>query len=396
MSSKEQKVAEDAPFEVPPFEEKEFIRKELISFKSTLVLFFFSIAVAGLSYAIWRTNPEFRFIVHILIALALGLGLLRFLFKATQIDMSHWKKKEWFGTTALFFFFWLGFFLLFTNPPLTDAAAPVVEFAVSPKIQVENATIDFGAYVADNTGIRSETVELCIVAYSANDAPQYASLGEAQRTDCRQSAWKKTVGNTFWSMNTSALKAGKYAAFVRAEDSSGQWTEVRETFEVGVPLIGSPPRDVTFDETTDRLEVRVRPELNTRAVQFKPAGAADWYNFDRHENDDKADQGWWQTDPSFEGWKLGSYNITIRVVEQPTYFRSAEARVQGDVWVSGEFRITVPESLQGLGVSVGDEDEPSFPEQGYAAPGQTPGFGGALALVALVGLVVLVRRHRHA
>ena len=170
MAGKEIDV-EDLPFEVPDFNEDEFVRKELISFRTTVILFVFALLVALGTFFIWRASG-LGFFLLFLMAMAVG-ALLPFIYKLLRVDISHFRRREWIGTMTLHFFFWLGFTLLLANPPISDSAAPVVEVYGTPTVQGVGNEVRFAAYVGDDKGVVASSIDFCLRQVNAtSDACQ--------------------------------------------------------------------------------------------------------------------------------------------------------------------------------------------------------------------------------
>lgn len=396
--TKDEKIADDAPFEIPPFDEKDFIRKELISFRTTLFLFGFSVAVALLTYVLWRLQPDLRFAVHLAIAIGLGAGLLRVLFRLAKVDISHWGRKEWFGQFVLYFVFWLGFFLLLTNPPITDAAPPRLEVVASPAVQSPGQPVAFGAFISDNVGVDLDSLRFCVASFPAGtSAPTaYANLTAAQQADCA-ARWQRSETAPFWQYELVPTSNGTLAWFVQAEDKGGQRAERAGRVSVGDPFeFVDPPRDARFVRHDDSFTVRIRSELvpNVRAVQYSLDAGATWYNFRQHPDAEKAKEGSWTTDPSFQGWSAGPQRVWLRVVEHPYFLRAAENRLAGGIAADpdGPYSVTVASELQ----RVGEVEPPTFDERSFVPPGQTPGFQVPSLLAGVATLAVLGRRNHHA
>lgn len=366
----EERIIEDAPFEIPPFDEKEFIRKELISFKTTVILFVFSLITAGITYALWRAEL-LNFFSYLLIALGLAAIALRFLFKAAKIDISHWKRKEWTGTMFLYFFFWLGFFLLMSNPPITDAAAPAVTVHVSPAWQAPGQPVEIGAYVADNADLVEDSLTFRI------EGPGVTGDGPA---------WSKDPNDPFWTTSFVAPENGTYEVVVTASDSVGAVNRTSTSFGVGNPFTVEPPRDRRFAHSADVLLVTPRAGLDLYAVQYSLDGGATWYNFTQG-----TDAGTWVTKPTYAGWTTGDVQVVVQGLSQPQYFAHGDSVGPAAVRdPGGPYTITVDGTLP----SVGETAPPTFKPAAWKDPKNTPGFGMlgvGLALVA--GLVLVGRRH---
>lgn len=387
---KDEKVIEDAPFEIPEFDEKEFIRKELISFRSTVVIFFTSIIAAAISYVVWK-QMELPFLAHVAIAFAIALPL-RFVLPALKINITHWKRKEWMGTFTFFFIFWLGFFLLFTNPPVTDRAPPTLEVAVSPDFQAAGRPIEFGAYIADNVAVREDTVRFCILSLASGASPydSYSNLTDSQKNQC-QATWFREANTAFWRYNTT-LPNGTHQWFALAEDSGGRVAERTGVIRVGNPFVTLDPPgqggNYEFVDSTDALIVCVHESLDVRAVQYSINGG-NFLNLEREKDRPNC----WRTNPTFPGWVPGSQDVTIRAEEQPTYLPKGH-KVPGQIVTdpAGTWRIKVGAEFP----NVGSAGEPQHGARSYVPAGQTPGVGVPIALAGIALLVVARRRSPNA
>ncbi|MGB1697177.1 MAG: hypothetical protein ACPHK8_02125, partial [Thermoplasmatota archaeon] len=104
---------EEYQFEIPDFDEEAFIHKEMTSFRTTAVLFAWGILAALLSWGIFVAVDGAKTAWYLGLAVVIGfLYALRIVYPKLNIDVAHFKRREWMGTGFLLFFTWLAFFIL--------------------------------------------------------------------------------------------------------------------------------------------------------------------------------------------------------------------------------------------------------------------------------------------
>jgi hypothetical protein len=119
MAQKKRKEEEkkEAQYEfVPPsFDEKDFLEKDIRATKVTLLstvwALIFGIAAGFSSMYISNTNYAG------LLLLIVGLYLLKYFLQLAKIDTKEIDKKGWLGNYAMFFFLFLGTWIMLLNPP---------------------------------------------------------------------------------------------------------------------------------------------------------------------------------------------------------------------------------------------------------------------------------------
>jgi hypothetical protein len=372
---------DDLPFDVPKFDEDEFVRKELISFRTTVVLFVYTIIIALVTYLVWQaTGLTFLPLMGLALVAAVALKPI---FKVAKIDISHWKRKEWVGTVLIYFFFWLGFVLLAFNPPFSDTAPPVIQAGASPGVQGPGGSVVFSALVRDNRALDEASVTLCLQKYTDAAPPAYDTLSDVQRAAC-QIPWSKNSDGV-WTHNWNDTRGaqGTYAWFVHARDAKGQTSLSNGTVTIGTPLqifVPAPSNAPKFDELTDQIIVKTAPGLNIRVVQYEISGTR--YNM-AHD----AAKNQWSTGPEYPGWVTGSNLVTISAVEQPLWLdqvRSGGLRVEQ---ANTTYTITVDPSLP-----TGGTAEPKYPETLPMQRAATPGLSLPLVALAILGLALVLRR----
>jgi hypothetical protein len=108
----EEKKESQYEFVPPDFDEKDFLEKDIRATKITLLSFAWGL-IFGIAAGV--TNPISPFIG--LLLLFVGIYLLKFFYQLFKIDVKEIDKKGWLGNIAMFFFLFLGTWIMLLNPP---------------------------------------------------------------------------------------------------------------------------------------------------------------------------------------------------------------------------------------------------------------------------------------
>ena len=120
MAKKRHKTEEKVVFKKPDFDEKEYMRKELLNAKVGIITFFYAIPFGVVSWQLTLADLSiFGFLVVIM-----GILSLRYVYPYLGIDVEKFEKKTWFGNGAVLVFTWLSIWVLLLNPPFSDMASP--------------------------------------------------------------------------------------------------------------------------------------------------------------------------------------------------------------------------------------------------------------------------------
>lgn len=382
---------EDLGFEIPPFDEDEFVRKELISFRTTVFLFLFSLLVALITYGFWRLAWNHKDLhggeFFILMAFAMAAGAaLPYLYRLLRIDVKHFRRKEWIGTFVLHFFFWLGFTLLLANPPLGDNAPPVVQHRAMPAVQGLGHNVTFGAYIADNDGVRESELQFCLLR--RDPAPErIAGLSDGDRAACLLT-WVQVADHPVWTYAWIPSQEGTYTYYIHAVDAGGQVTEARGTVTIGNPFpVMDPPDGETLKTLSQSVVVRQDKDLtDVRTIQYEIDGTK--YNMTPPSADRPT---YWTTNPTYPGWHRGVNNVTFLAQEQPAYFGTL--KIPGGVARHDLARRTY--TVDANYPDLNSQPEPQHKERAAPNRGGTPGFEAVFLLAAALGTVLLRRTSRH-
>ena len=106
----------------PEFDEVEFMHKEMRAAKATILVVLWTVPSALLSFGLTVAGAP-------IVAFFAGIGmmfLLKWIFPILKVDISAYKRKDWLGHGATFFFSWLAFWILLLNPPFADLTSPMI------------------------------------------------------------------------------------------------------------------------------------------------------------------------------------------------------------------------------------------------------------------------------
>lgn len=112
---------EEPPWSPPEFDDVEYMRKEIASAKTSVVVIGWSVVGALVSYGVLIAG------VHWALAFLLGLFAfagLRYVFPVLGIRRSAYTRKDWVGHGGIYFLSWLAFWILLLNAPFGDFTNP--------------------------------------------------------------------------------------------------------------------------------------------------------------------------------------------------------------------------------------------------------------------------------
>jgi hypothetical protein len=122
MAKKRRKVEEKIVFKRPEFDEREYMKKELVNAKVGVITFFY-----GLPYAVasWQLALA-GLAIFGLMAVIIGILSLRYVYPLFGFDVEGFEKKTWLGNGAVLVLTWLSIWILLMNPPFSDLAKPTI------------------------------------------------------------------------------------------------------------------------------------------------------------------------------------------------------------------------------------------------------------------------------
>ncbi len=351
----------------PDFDEDAFIHKEMVSFRTTIILFAWGVVAALISWAIFAAmdGAQTGWFAGLLVCGATGY-LLRFIYPALKIDISHFGRREWMGTGFLFFFTWLAFFILVVNPPISDYADPQAVVITSPDVQQAGAVTEMHLFTLDNSGV--ESYDFILQRGSNTVATKDALVPEGPHR----------------LLFRDELAAGSYTYTFTVTDEAGR-TGV-STGQVDVSsraLRYTGPRDDVMQSPTDRLSVETPASVGLHRVYLDPIDGGPDVNLTYDEDIDA-----WAVGPKACGLPKGEHSFAI-VAEATHAFVGPHFVPGGVIRHNGPFNLTVDYEL-----GPGDRCTQRLVEpQSTTAPEVgVPGPGLAVLLAGLLMAVAVIRR----
>lgn len=162
MAKKRHRTEEKVVFKKPDFDEKEYMRKELLNAKVGIITFFYALPYGIVS---WQLTLADLSILGFL-AVIVGILSLKYVYPYFGIDVEDFEKKTWFGNGAVLVFTWLSIWVLLLNPPFSDMASPDITSVQVLGSSVNWTKVSRGANVNlpvlsgdDNVRIKAKVVD---------------------------------------------------------------------------------------------------------------------------------------------------------------------------------------------------------------------------------------------
>lgn len=371
MSAKKQQGDDEYEFEMPEFDEEEFIASEKRKAKTYFISFGFGILMAVVCHFAWRgIDAGIRWPLTFLLAVC-AIGFLVKLLQVLDIDLSEFGKKEWFGSLAFYFFTWLAIFILSVNPPFYDASAPEVNTVSLPGVQHPGGNVTIAAQVTDNVGVRDVAVNI---------------TGNGLHPMRRSNGTYRSVYHCNETLETGTTI--RYT--VEATDENGRTKHYPASFEVTDDVISVDLPDQPL-EADDEIEIQV-PQ-NVSRHNFRVYYEVDGTTVNASQSGEKTVGGnaytLFTTSPAYHGWNQSTTNTVTFYVEVIHYFKGVPTPSTA-VITGGTYNINTTADS-----AIGDDPSPGPPNLPGPRPlGRVPGFGLLAAVAALAALLLLRRRER--
>jgi hypothetical protein len=177
MAKKRRKQIEEEEsyeFQMPEFDEEEYLRKEIRETKTLFITFFYASMIGVASWGL-------RF-VDLASSVLLGfiaIVFLRHIYPLFKINTALLEKKQW-GTNIIFYIFtWILIWIILTNPPFSDFQSPLIKSEgiyfgtdgnwtrlneTNDEISGSNQNVSINFTVRDNVDVDANTVRVVIMA----------------------------------------------------------------------------------------------------------------------------------------------------------------------------------------------------------------------------------------
>jgi hypothetical protein len=211
--AKKRRKEEEEEFQLPEFNETEFLRKEITSAKMILLVALLAIVAAVISYFLTLAGIV---VVAFFAGLAVVL-LLKYVPKMFGVDTKKLERKDWFGYGSTYFFAWLAIWVLVMNVPFSDVTPPgLVLF-------VDGAQVAPDAQVSVSSAGQSGKDWAVVTAKATDNAGISAvliTIGTAS-----QVLMEPQSGNDVWSRNVTHVTVNTFVT-VTAADINGHTSSV--------------------------------------------------------------------------------------------------------------------------------------------------------------------------
>ena len=214
---KKKKEEEKYDFKFPKFDKKEYLEKEIRDAKVTFVTIGYALIMVLITYFIAKIDFKLGFFVAIG-----GMLLFKFLYEVFGFDTTTFEKKNWAGNGAIYFFTWLGFMILISNPPITDSAPPYFsDYGYAKQNDLRNESITIGdnitiwANISDNDKISSVSITISVDNKTIFPSEKMDNIEDETYSftitnviDTKGSEYRFTIRATDKNDNDSKIKGG--------------------------------------------------------------------------------------------------------------------------------------------------------------------------------------------
>ena len=370
MAKKKKKEKEEKyEFELPEFDENEFIGEQRRKAKSAFISFSFGILMGIISCYLWVSVKEWGlcFLLGIF-----GFVILFQLFKIFKIDLSKFGKRDWMGSGAFYFFTWLAIFILSINPPFHDSSPPKIEAVALPTMQELGGSILITAKVTDNFGV--DKVKLNITSPSSHF--QY-SLNKS---------------NDIYSYEYDADETGIFNYTIVARDSNGLEKEWKGNFryvEDAIHIANYKEfqgKDIT---PSDGIKIRVNENVKVARVYYT-VNSSEEINATYSGIDTDAGEIIYDTSSEMKGWTTGE--VEVRVYAEVVHYFLLPKDVEQDYNTS--HGLVVDNQVYTFSVKgVGEKESPSIEMPKPPTLERVPGFE-LLAIIAAIAIVAILKKKK--
>jgi hypothetical protein len=372
------KDKEEYEFQMPTFDEDEFIKEQKKKARSSFISFGFGILMGIICSTIWISlgDSNIKWPVTFLLGIC-SLGFLVKIFGLFKIDISAFEKKDWLGTGAFYFFTFLAFFIIVINPPFYDSSSPVIETYSMPSVQETGGNIILAAKITDNIGIKDTNVEIL----TPNGKTINGSLT------------KEDDHIYYFDFINSDNSVGMFRYHIQSEDSNGHKATQSGNFTYRDDVVHiSEYQQGQHISRLDEIKIRVKKmDIDISHIRiFYTVNNGEEINASYSGEDTDANEYIYTTSPDLTGWFTGFVTVEV-FVEVVHYFVLPKDQIQTKRTSHG--RIIDNQNYSFFVDSIGSQPSPKIVLPQPQTLQRVPGFG-ILSLVIAVTLIALFKRKK--
>lgn len=396
---KEKTEEEELDIQLPKFDEQKFLQRERRNIKTLFISFGLGLLIAVISFGFWALlkGSPFRWELVLLLGI-FNASWLKYIFLKLNIDLTDFGRKGWFTSFGVYFFTWLVLMILLCNPPFYDDELPQINLVALPGAQEVGGTVLVVAHITDNVGVKTQGINFTL--WDPNGTVSYPEFS------FKDNIFKYTYQN-------SENLMGAYHFSLVASDVNGNVNNgyTNMTFEYSNDALGIISSRFTDIRSGDPIVISANENIhpwNFRVYYTLDNGSQ--INVDRKDVSDKTK---YETSAEFQGWKENK-NFTVTVYAEVTdYFVNIPERFNNTIIDTTPYNTTTYHFSTETDPNIGTKTPLVEYNQSLAAlrkdqlpntlnyqlpypigVGNIPGFEAVIFLVALVGVVLLLKRRK--
>lgn len=207
-------------FVPPEFDEREFLLKDIQVTKVLWVVTALAVIMGFVAYYFSEMAGEMAVGLLIMLVSLLGLKQMLTIFR---FDVSEIENKSMIGNYLLFFFLFLGVWIICMNPPLADHTDPVIgDMTVTFEVSgvYENASLVNNVYTVSGTG--SISVNISALVADNTQLSQVTIM------------WKSHTDSDFVAYNMTSIGDDHYQFLVNVDAPPSSGTVHNNNFKIMV------------------------------------------------------------------------------------------------------------------------------------------------------------------
>lgn len=214
--AKKKKAEEEFVFVPPEFNEKEFIEKDLQDSKIVIITTIFGIAIGALAAV---ATIYVSGILGFFIIIAMGYVLFRVLFRLLKVDISGYKRKDYFYKGGTYLITAIALWILLLNPPFAFTTPPSFHGPAAVQMYEHSGGTWIPTSLNETTAATISPGEVNITAHVLSIGRASLTIYITQGTSQSHSSMTLASGNTFDFITN--VTAGSYTFYIVAKSPSG-------------------------------------------------------------------------------------------------------------------------------------------------------------------------------